>query len=210
MANKIVRFVMVLAAASFLVAPAVAAPASGGTISGRVSDSSGKPQMGVLVEVFSAAVAQPIKAYTDAKGFYTAAGLLPGVYFIKATATSFLPSLRENVSLHSGTDVMVNLTLNTLVEAFTMLPARRTTDKKDDDWGWTLRSAANRPILRALEQDGPLVVVAKSDKADDRVLKARVAFIAGSNGDSFGTSDVNTAFKVEQSLFIHRIIILWF
>jgi len=192
---------MVLAAASFFVVPAIAAPPSGGTISGRVSDSAGKPQMGVLVEVFSNAVAQPLKAYTDAKGFYSAAGLLPGVYFIKATATSFLPSLRENVSLHSGTDVMVNLTLNTLVEAFTMLPARRTTDKKDDDWGWTLRSAANRPILRALEQDGPLVVVSISDKADDRVLKARVAFIAGSNGDSFGTSDVNTAFKVEQSLF---------
>jgi len=27
-----------------------------------------------------------------------------------------------------------------------------------DDWKWTLRSAANRPLLRWLE-DGPLVVV---------------------------------------------------
>src|SRR5207249_4360618 len=62
-------------------------------------------------------------------------------------------------------------------------------------------SAANRPILRALEDNGPLVVVSKSDSADDRVLKARVAFIAGSDGEGFSSSDVNTAFKVEQSLF---------
>src|SRR5437660_5684763 len=112
--------------------------------------------------------------YGHVTGVQTCA--LPIFYFVKATATSFLPSLRENVALRSGTDVMVNLTLSTLVEAFTLLPARRTTDKKDDDWGWTLRSAANRPILRAMEKDGPLVVVSNSDKADDRVLKARVAF----------------------------------
>jgi len=157
--------------------------------------------MGVLVEVFTSAVAQPVKAYTDVKGFYSANGLLPGIYLLKATANSFLPSLRENVDLRSGSDVMVNLTLNTLVEAFKLIPAGRQTDKKDDDWGWTLRSAANRPILRALEDNGPLVVVSKSDNAKDRVLKARVAFIAGSDGEAFGASDVNTAFKVEQSLF---------
>jgi len=199
--NKTMRVVTVFAAAVLFTMPALALPPSGGSISGHVNDSAGKPQMGVLVEIFTNAVTQPIKAYTDAKGHYSASGLLPGIYFIKATATSFLPSLRENVNLKSGTDVMVNLTLNTLVEAFTLLPARRSTDKKDDDWGWTLRSAANRPILRALEKDGPLVVVSKSDKGDDRVLKARVAFIAGSNGETFGSSDVNTAFKLEQSLF---------
>jgi hypothetical protein len=203
MANKIFRALMVLSVAAAFTLPAVATPAAntGATISGHVNDAVGKPQMGVLVEIFTSALPQPVKAYTDLKGFYSVNGLLPGIYLIKATANSFLPSLRENVDLRTGSSVMVNLTLNTLVEAFKLIPARRTTDKKDDDWGWTLRSAANRPILRALETDGPLVIVSSSENADDRILKARVAFIAGSNGDGFTGSDVNTAFKVEQSLF---------
>ncbi|MCU1307516.1 MAG: hypothetical protein JWN45_2211 [Acidobacteriaceae bacterium] len=201
MASKIRRLAILFSLAAAFTLPAVAAGSGDATISGHINDSLGKPQLGVLVEIFTSALAQPVKAYTDAKGFYTANGLLPGIYLIKATANSFLPSLRENVDLHSGSQVMVNLTLNTLVEAFKLVPAVRHTDKKDDDWGWTLRSAANRPILRALENDGPLVMVSNSDKADDRVLKARVAFIAGSDGEAFNSSDVNTAFKVEQSLF---------
>src|SRR5206468_1808786 len=107
-----------------------------GTFSGQVKDSAGKPQMGVLVELFNSAVTRPISVFTDAKGSYTAANLAPGTYFIKATAASFLPSLRENIELKSGANVMVNLTLNTLLEAFQFVPARRAKDKNDDDWGW--------------------------------------------------------------------------
>jgi hypothetical protein len=172
-----------------------------GTFSGQVKDSAGKPQMGVLVELFNSTVTRPISVFTDVKGSYTAANLVPGTYFIKATAASFLPSLRENVELKSGANVMVNLTLSTLLEAFQFVPARRAKDKNDDDWGWTLRSAANRPILRALEKDGPLVVVSSSENNDDRVLKARVAFIAGDDPGGFSTSDMKTTFNVEQSLF---------
>src|SRR5438105_1271603 len=189
---------MIMAA---LCAGAAAQAAPSGSLNGQVKDSGGKPQMGVLVEVFNASVTKPVAVFTDAKGFYTAAGLLPGTYFIKATAAAFLPSLRENVELKSGANVMVNLTLSTLLEAFQFVPARRAKDKNDDDWGWTLRSAANRPILRALEKDGPLVVVSSSENNDDRVLKARVAFIAGDDPGGFSTSDMKTAFNVEQSLF---------
>ncbi len=175
---------------------------AGGKVSGQVKDSAGKPQMGVLIEVFNSASNKAQNAYTDTKGFYTITGLTPGMYFVKATAASFLPSLRENVDLRStGANVMVNLTLNTLIEAFQFVPARRSKTSGDDDWGWTLRSAANRPILRALEKDGPLVVVSSSENNDDRVLKARVAFIAGSDSSGFSGSDMKTAFDVQQSMF---------
>ena len=70
---------------------------------------------------------------------------------------SFLPALRENVRVRGGT--VVNLTLNTLYEVIQWLPAQpRAGNSQKDDWAWTLRSAANRPLLRWLE-DGPLVVV---------------------------------------------------
>ena len=71
--------------------------------------------------------------------------------------TSFLPSLRENVRVRNST--VVNLTLNTLYEVMQWLPAQpRAANAQKDDWAWTLRSAANRPLLRWLE-DGPLVLV---------------------------------------------------
>ena len=126
---------------------AVAAPAGAG-LSGRVVDSAGKPQLGAIVEVFSSAAARPARVYTDARGFYAVADLLPGRYFIKATADSFLPSIRENVNLQSGSHLLINITLNTLFEAFQLMPAVKHADKDDDEWRWTLRSAANRPILR--------------------------------------------------------------
>src|SRR5438128_12702509 len=68
-----------------------------GSVSGQVKDSAGKPQMGVLVEVFNSATSKSVSAYTDVKGFYSLTGVIPGVYYVKATAAAFLPSLRENV-----------------------------------------------------------------------------------------------------------------
>src|SRR6266853_5056935 len=184
----------------FGVLSAAAADSNAG-VSGRVVDSTGRPQLGAIIEVFGAPGTTPIRGFTDAKGFYAIANLLPGTYFIKATATSFLPSIRENVNLEAGSHLMVNLTLNTLFEAFQLLPATKQTGKEDDQWRWTLRSASNRPILRMLDENSTLVVVSKSESPDDRVLKAKVAFIAGSDGGSFSSSDVKTSFKVEQSLF---------
>ena len=55
------------------------------------------PQMGAMVEVLSSAV-HTFRLFTDENGFYSASGLLPGVYSVKAYSTSFLPALREHVA----------------------------------------------------------------------------------------------------------------
>ena len=95
--------------------------------------------------------------YTNDEGRFIFASLAPGRYALKAMGPAFLPSLRENVRVHTST--IVNLTLNTLYEVIQWLPADpRKGNTERDDWKWTLRSAANRPLLRWLE-DGPLVVV---------------------------------------------------
>jgi hypothetical protein len=166
-----------------------------GSIAGFVRDSSGIPQMGAVVEVFTRAT-DPRVVFTDGRGHFSATGLEPGTYHVKVSAPAFLPALRENVSLRSGAAVLVNVTLNTLFEAIQMLPNRRTVSD-EEGWKWTLRSAANRPILRVLD-GGPVVV----EQNGDRSLKARVAFVAGSAEDGYGTSsDMSTNFSVEHSLF---------
>jgi len=47
----------------------------------------------------------------------------------------------------------------------------------EDDWKWVLRSVANRPILRVLE-DGSQAVVSSSEQ-DNHELKGTLSFVAG-------------------------------
>ena len=189
-----------------LALPALAADRPGsGSISGYVRSATGVPQMGALVEVLGSA-AYNFKVFTDENGFYSASGLLPGVYNVKAYSPSFLPALRERVGLRPGSSVMVNLKLSGLFDAVQMPTLRGPAD--DDDWKWVLRSASNRPILRMLE-DGTLATAAESgaykgsgDKSDKHDLKGTLSFVAGSASGGFGsTSDMNTGFSVERSLF---------
>ncbi len=102
--------------------PAAGYAAVDATLSGRIQDSSGVPQMGAVVEAYVSSASPVTRAYTDAKGQYTLRGLIPGPYFIKAPATQFLPSVREGVIVRAGSHVLLNLTLNTLIEAFQLLP----------------------------------------------------------------------------------------
>ena len=202
MTRQLGYFLIVLMASSPVFAARV------GVISGYIRDGSGSPQMGAVVDIYTTATTVGYTAYTDAQGFYSANNLPPGKYQVKVTAGSFLPSLRENVKLNSGAHVLVNLTLNTLADALKLLPPSRSKNSEPDDWHWTLRSAANRPVLRALEEDktdkGGLVVVSRASENQqngDR-LKGRVAFIAGAQADGFGSAgDMTTAFALEKSLF---------
>ncbi|HWR17673.1 MAG TPA: carboxypeptidase-like regulatory domain-containing protein [Terriglobales bacterium] len=191
MGRKVGSLMLVIA-----VALGVPAYASQGTISGVVKNASGVPQMGAMVEVFARGTSHVATGFTDTKGFYTLAQLIPGTYDVKVSAPSFLPTLRESVSLRSGANLVVNLTLNTLSDAIRFLPTKQGTSD-DDDWKWTLRSAANRPILR-VKNGEPLVIA----NGNDREFRASVAFVAGSDGDAFGgTNEMSTRFNVEHSLF---------
>jgi Carboxypeptidase regulatory-like domain len=181
--------------------PALAAGRSG-SISGYVRSAAGVPQMGAMVEVLGSAF-DSVRLFTDEQGHYSVAGLLPGVYSIKVSAPSFLPALRERVGLRSGSRVVVNLTLSTLFDALQMGPVREGPD--DDDWKWVLRSAANRPILRVLD-DGSLAAATQGEKSG-HALKGSVAFVAGSPSNGFGgASDVSTAFSLEKSIFSADIL----
>jgi len=168
-----------------------------GAISGYVRDGSGAPQMGAAVEILGSA-AQALKVFTDDRGFYSVASLLPGTYSVKVSAPSFLPALREKIGVRAGAKLMVNVTLTTLFEAIQLVPLRSPAD--DDDWKWTLRSVSNRPILRVLE-DGTTVVAQSGESAADHDLKGTLTFLAGSPGQGFGSpADMNAGFAVERSL----------
>src|SRR5215470_16691247 len=85
--------------------------ATTGAISGVIKNNTGAPQMGAVVEISTSAATLGTTVFTDAKGFYRADNLPAGTYQVKVSAASFLPSLRENVTLRAGTRLIVNLTL---------------------------------------------------------------------------------------------------
>jgi hypothetical protein len=181
-----------LAVIATLALPAVAADRPS-AISGYVRDASGIPQMGAVVEIAGSA-ARTLTVFTDGAGFYSATDLLPGLYSIKVSVPSFLPALREKVGLHPGGNLHVNITLNTLLNAMRVAPVRGSAD--DEDWKWTLRSVANRPVLRVF--DDP----AASAEQQDHDLKGSLSFLAGSAAGGYGSgSDMSTGFSVERSIF---------
>jgi hypothetical protein len=188
------RLQLVSLIALFSLASAGALGAAPGSVSGVVRDSAGVPQIGAVVQLLRPDLSVITVVYTSSKGAYSFSDVVPGRYAVKAMGTSYLPSLRENVRVHSAT--VVNLTLNTLYEVMQWLPAQpRAANASQDDWAWTLRSAANRPLLRWLE-DGPLLVVSDRDGARPR-LKARLMATGqegtfGESGERFTASVENT------------------
>jgi hypothetical protein len=174
-----------------------AAPVQGlapGSIAGVVRDSAGVPQIGAIVQLLRPDFSVLTIVYTDDKGQFSIPSVVPGRYALKAMGTSFLPSLRENVRVRRTT--IVNLTLNTLYEVMQWLPAQpRSASAHQDDWAWTLRSAANRPLLRWLE-DGPLVVVSDGSAAQPK-LKARL--MATGDQGTFGESGERLTASIENT-----------
>ncbi len=149
--------------------------------------------MGAVVQILGAAN-RTLTVFTDEAGYYTATGLLPGLYSLKVTAPSFLPALREKVGLRPGASLNVNVTLSTLLGVMQLGPVRPLSD--DDDWKWTLRSVANRPILRVF--DDPITAAEKQSHP----LTGSLSFLAGSPAGGYGTgSDMSTGFTLERSVF---------
>ena len=149
--------------------------------------------MGAVVQILGTAN-RTFTVFTDGAGYYAATGLLPGLYTLKVTAPSFIPALREKVGLRPGASLNVNVTLSTLLGFMQLGPVRNLPD--DDDWKWTLRSVANRPILRVF--DDPTLPAEKQSHE----VSGTLAFLAGSVAGGYGTgSDMSTAFTLERSVF---------
>lgn len=166
------------------------------SLTGVVRDTRGTPQIGAAVQLLRPDFSVVAEAYTDDHGRYRMDAILPGVYEVKASGALFLPTLRENLRVLASSKLVVNLTLDTLYEAFRWLPAKpRQADEPKDDWTWTLRLSANRPLLRML-QDGPLVVVTNGDGSAP-ALKARVTVRGGESG--FGDGGIHNDFEVERA-----------
>jgi hypothetical protein len=191
-----------IAFVSLMLLTVVAGVAAGqsAAVSGVVRDGQGVAQLGALVQVVANDSAVLGTAFTDMHGRYLIPHLVPGRYEVRASAALFVPAMRDNLQLRAGAQAVVNLTLNTLFESATWIPAeRRKADEPSDDWKWTMRAAANRPILR-LADDGDVIMVSSSvtETSPKHSDKARAEMTAGDGG--FGNSGVHNVFVLNRTL----------
>jgi Carboxypeptidase regulatory-like domain len=181
-----------------LLASASCTAASTTGVSGVVRDAQGVAQMGAMVQVLAAGSVSVATSFTDMYGRYRIANLVPGRYQVRATANLFVPATRRNLQLATGTLATVNLTLTMLADPAAWLPAqRRKADEPGDDWTWTLRSAANRPILRMLG-DGEIVSASASQGEFSRhIPMQRRASVMGGGG--FGQGGFHTVVALNRA-----------
>jgi hypothetical protein len=187
-----------IGALMLVVASGVCSAASTAAVSGIVRDAQGVAQMGAVVQVLAAGSVTVATAFTDMSGRYRIANLVPGSYQVRATAAMFVPATRRNLRLSTGMLATVNLTLNMLADPALWLPAQtRKPDEPGDDWTWTLRSPANRPILRMLG-DGEVVTVSSGAPEGSRhaPVLARVSVVGGDGG--FGEGGLHTVVALDR------------
>jgi hypothetical protein len=172
--------------------------ASSAAISGVVRDSHGTPQMGALIEVLTADATMVASALTDDHGRYIIPAVLPGKYQLRATAAFLVPVTRGNLRLEAGAQAVINLTMTTLYEAANWLPAQgRRADEPVDDWKWTLRSTASRPLLRLTDENGQEV----SSSAPEQRKAVSQGRVEVTNGDgAFGQGGLHQVLMINRTL----------
>lgn len=179
-----------------------------GTLGGRVRDARGAPQMGAAVAILTGDGRTLLKVYTDDRGAFLAERLLPGLYSLRVTLSSFLPVTKENVLVGAGTRSFLTINLASIFDAVDALAGGNgQREDSDEDWKWIVRSSgATRPVLRWSPGAGD-PPVASLHKAEYR---ARLEFSGGGGRSTAQGSeaDFNTGFSMAQGLFANSTLLL--
>lgn len=174
-----------------------------GALGGLVTDPAGKPQADAVVLLFNRQNRLLSKAATDAFGSFTFAELLPDLYSVQVSLSTFVPAMRENILIKPGMRSLVNVNLSKVFSSvqlvsITPLPG----GLMSDSWKWTLRSDdALRPVLRFL----PAARVDSPEETHSSIFSdskgvIRISASEGADITSAGQGDLGTQFAFATSV----------
>lgn len=153
--------------------------------------------MGALIELLTGDASTVASTLTDDHGRYIIPAVVPGKYQLRATAAFLVPLTRGNLRLDAGAQAIINLTMSTLYEAVNWLPTQgRRADEPTDDWKWTLRSTASRPLLRLTDENGQEV----SSSATERRKTVSQGRVEVTNGDgAFAQGGMHQVLMIDRT-----------
>jgi hypothetical protein len=193
------------------VLPAVTPIQLSGAIAGIVSSANGIPQLGATVLLMNRQERVFRKVLTDDKGEFRFPGLLPDMYSVRVSLTSFVPAVRRDISVHPGARSFLSVNLNSLFSTIQLsYPPIENGSVMSDDWKWMLRgAAATRPILRFAGDAGlgTSVPVERSAVFSDTRGMVKVSAGDGALVSAVGAqADLGTAFALATSLYGNNML----
>jgi len=119
------------------------------TLSGTVTDSSGKPLPNAKVSVRNLNTNQASDTQTDSSGYYSVANIAPGDYEVSVTAAGS-GSASEKITLNAGSPQTLNLTLMQQQENLPNAPSSSKTAPSLEDLGFSAAESQANAKQQAL------------------------------------------------------------
>ena len=202
-------FGVTLATLLLLCSPGVVQPLTAGQtlkftggIAGEVKNAAGVAQMGAAVTLYNRYDRSLRQVMTDTKGVFNFPSLMPDLYSIRVSLSSFVPAFKRNISVQPGTQSMLTINLAGMLSSVELVSATPTQGTfMAPDYKWVLRSAqTTRPVLRFLDEQ-------TGKPRYNNVFSETRGILKVSAGDGEGLSgpgsqpDLGTAFALATSLF---------
>ncbi len=198
-----------IAAATMLVSAASANTAIrfSGDVSGLVSDAAGRPQAGAVVMLFNKQDRLLQRLATDRDGTFSFDDLLPDLYTVRVSFSSFFPASRDHIQVRSGMRSLLEVNLSRLFSSVQLVATTPAPGGlMSDSWKWTLRADNSlRPILRFLPQAKTTIAstteerkpVFSDSRGIVRISAADGAQVLNNNGEA----DLGTQFAFSTSVY---------
>jgi hypothetical protein len=192
---------MALFLGSAISASAVEPVRLSGSIGGKVQSATGVGQMGATVILYNRYDRAVEQVMTNVDGGFVFNSLMPDLYSIRVSLSSFIPAFKRNISVKPGFHSMLTINMASMLSSIELIstgPAKGSL--MSEDWMWVLRSSqATRPVLRYSDltkepQTRPGGSVFSETKGLLRVSAGDATSFTNSN-----QADLGTAFAVATS-----------
>jgi hypothetical protein len=192
-----------------VIAPCVseaAAPRLFGALTGSVHDNGGIPQMGAVVQLFNRYDKPVERVLTNSAGEFGFQSLLPDIYSVRVTLSSFMPALKRNIAIQPGATSVLAINLASVLSSIELVYSSPNAGPlMSDDWKWVLRSSmSTRPVLRMVDMSAP--GSSSSSGGTSMFTDTRgIVKVSSGEGNPFSNSanqpDLGTTFALATSLF---------
>lgn len=179
-----------------------------GQLDGLVTDVSGKPQPGAIIVLLNQQGRLLQRSATDALGSFSFGELMPDLYSIQVSFSSFVPALRERIQVKAGMRSLVSVNLSRVFSSVQLVATTPVPNGlMSDRWKWILRAdSPTRPVLRILPAQAP-------PASDDSTPESRGPMFTDSRGlfrisasdgnpvDGDSQADLGTEFAFATSVY---------